>query len=95
MSVPGFTAEAVLGRSGDRRQHSGSGAGLDKSARSQGIVPQNIECDIYIACVDGIRYLVRDCSDGSGDETPIGTCPRPWWLALAPYIYHPWFAAYR
>lgn len=96
MSLPGFTAEAALARTGKRQHHLND---RDGSMPSRGIVPQNIECDYYIVCVDGLKYLVRDCPDGSGDESVIGTCPkprpRPWWIEFGPYIRHPWFEAWR
>jgi hypothetical protein len=86
MSVPGFTAEATLYRMCDQHY---VGSGSAAATQAQGIVPQNIECDIYIFCQDGIRYLKRDCPDGSGDTTRIGTCPRPlWWLFIARSIFH-------
>jgi hypothetical protein len=98
MSVPGFTAEATLYRVGDLN-YIGIGTAAVTPASSQGIVPQNIECDIYIFCVDGIRYLKRDCPDGSGDTTKIGVCPPPpppppshpkWWLHTAVALHLPW-----
>jgi hypothetical protein len=90
MSVPGFTAEAALYRSGDQNYIGGATAAVTP-APSQGIVPQHIECDIFIYCKDGIRYLKRDCPDGSGDTTMIGVCwiPWPWgWTPPRLHIHH-------
>lgn len=80
MSVPGFTAEAALYRRGDQNY---VGRATATVAPSQGVIPQSIDCDIYIFCQDGIRYLKRDCPDGSGDTTRIGVCQsHPWWWYL-------------
>jgi hypothetical protein len=73
MSLPGFTAEAALYTVDDQHYIGGATAAV-RLGSSQGIVPQNIECDIYIFCQNGIRYLQRDCPDGSGDTTRIGVC---------------------
>lgn len=96
MAIPGFSAEASLATTSEGRW---SGAATGQKPTGQGIVPQiydpdsNTECDIYIVCVDGIRYLVRDCPGGSGDTTKIGVCPpRPWWAQDFHYwVKHPWF----
>src|SRR5438105_1358003 len=100
MSIPGFTAEATLYRMGDQN-YIGSGAAAVTPALSQGIVPQNYpppdppaDCDMYFVCVNGKRYLKRDCPDGSGDTTWVGWCPSPkpwWWLFTAISPYHHWF----
>jgi hypothetical protein len=91
MPVPGFTAEATLSRVGDRHY---AGRAADGMPPSQGIVPQNIACDIYIFCVDGERYMKLDCPDGSGDTYEIGVCPRPFAKKYA-YIWthRPWLTA--
>jgi hypothetical protein len=97
MAIPGFSAEASLATTSGGRWIVPA---TRQKPSAQSIVPQkypepdpNTECDIYIVCVDGIRYLVRDCPDGSGDETRIGVCPpRPWWAQPFHYwIKHPWF----
>jgi hypothetical protein len=90
MTGPGFTAEASLSSWVDRR-HTGR-TDVTAAESSREVVPANIECDIYITCVDGIKYLVRDCPDGSGGETRIGVCPTPWWKRPEHWrIRHPWF----
>jgi hypothetical protein len=76
MTIPGFTAEASLPSTSNGRWIS---AGMRQTPTGQGIVPQvytdpDTGCDMFIDCVDGILYLVRDCPDGSGDETKIGVC---------------------
>ena len=83
MAIPGFSAEASLASTSKVRW---IGAAAVQKPTGQGIVPQNIECDIYITCVDGIRYLVRDCPDGSGEETVIGVCSSFRWWALLPWF---------
>jgi hypothetical protein len=93
MSLPGFTAEAALFRAEDRSHWVGGTVPMGSGGSPQGIVPQGIECDISIRCIDGVRYMTRDCPDGSGETIAIGTCARisspqgvrallrrPWWF---------------
>ncbi len=88
MAMPGFSAEASLATTSKGRW---IGAAMGQKTTGQGIVPQKIDCDMYIVCVDGIRYLVTDCPDGSGDETRIGVCPRPIWDYIALWRWGSWF----
>ena len=89
MAIPGFSAEASLAATNKGRW---LGAASGRKGDGQGIVPQLYEppepimCDIFFTCVDGIRYVVTDCSDGSGDETAIGVCSSFRWWALLPWF---------
>jgi hypothetical protein len=75
MSLPAFTAEAALSRTGDRHYVGGAPAGEPRS--TQAIVPQNVPCDIAIRCINGRLYMTTDCPGGAGETIVIGECARP------------------
>jgi hypothetical protein len=90
MSVPGFTAEASLYR-GDQTY---IGRGQAEIRPLPGVVPQNLPCEIYIYCVDNIRYMKYDCPDGSGDTYRVGVCEtRPAWPYARIWKHRPWIMA--
>lgn len=93
MRYPGFTAEASLPVTRDRQW---IGTGTMRQPSEPRIVYQNYptgpsdeECNFYTTCVNGIKYLTRDCPDGSGETVKVGVCPKPrpwlsWYIRMNP-----------
>ena len=86
MSIPGFTAHAAL-RSPGRHRYAADATDAWAS-RGGGISPQNIECEITIRCINGIRYQTIQCSDGSGSTKALGPC---WTSGFDPPVLGPPF----
>ena len=73
---------------------------MGQKPTGQSIVPQDypdpgepVECDIDIECINGIKFSILQCSDGTQIWSKIGVCPpRPWWAQPFHYwVKHPWF----